>query len=205
MHWSNFHLCMPGWHIMLFSSFSSNSSSRSSSMAVAMLSTPNAETFTETTECRPDAKTILTFCHKFACLHLSTFSPFPAWLMDPVSLPHWPLLFTPNVHTSPFLVRTHVWALPMATWVTKLPFKSVTWPVEEEKNLIKLKYYQLLKSDFIIATNKYKSKVWRGCFASLTSAITVNSIFSKHVELSILGNNAAASIVTSCIHGCLSL
>lgn len=44
MHWSNFHLCMPGWHIMLFSSFSSNSSSRSSSMAVAMFSTPNATT-----------------------------------------------------------------------------------------------------------------------------------------------------------------
>lgn len=42
IHWSSFHLCMPGWHIMLFSSFSSSSSSKSSSMAVAMFSTPNA-------------------------------------------------------------------------------------------------------------------------------------------------------------------
>lgn len=66
------------------------------------------------------------------CICSSICSPFPAWLMAPVSLPHWPLLFTPNVHTSPLLVRTHVWALPMATWVTKWPFRSVTWPVEKK-------------------------------------------------------------------------
>lgn len=80
------------------------------------------------------------FWRILAHLHLSTFSPFPAWLMDPVSLPHCPLLFTPNVHTSPFLVRTHVWALPIATWVTKWPFRSVTWPVEKKEKWIKIKY-----------------------------------------------------------------
>lgn len=81
------------------------------------------------------------FRRALARLHLSTFSPFPAWLMDPVSLPHWPLLFTPNVHTSPFLVRTHVWAFPIATWVTKWPFRSVTWPEDEKEKWNKVKIF----------------------------------------------------------------
>lgn len=41
--------------------------------------------------------------------------------------------------------------------------------------------------------------------SSLTSAVTVNSIFAEHVELSILGDNAAAAVVTRCVHCCLGL
>ena len=43
-------------------------------------------------------------------------------------LPHCPLLFTPNVNTSPLLVITLAWALPRATCVTWWPFRSVTSP-----------------------------------------------------------------------------
>lgn len=42
-------------------------------------------------------------------------------------------------------------------------------------------------------------------FCQLTGAVTVYSIFAKHVEFSILGDNAAAAIVACCVHGCLGL
>lgn len=45
----------------------------------------------------------------------------------------------------------------------------------------------------------------KSCFSSLTGAVTVNGIFAKHVELSILGDNAAAAIVACRIHCCLGL
>lgn len=39
----------------------------------------------------------------------------------------------------------------------------------------------------------------------LTSAVTVNGIFAKHVELSVLGDDAAAAVVTCRVHGRLGL
>lgn len=39
----------------------------------------------------------------------------------------------------------------------------------------------------------------------LTGAVTVNRILSKHIELSILCDDATATIVTSCIHSRLRL
>lgn len=166
IHWSSFHLCMPGWHITDFSSFSSSSSSRSSSIAVAMFSMPNTEKHVDMllitniplVNYKPTVKaatqvyvgsqlkafgaTVGLFKVRMAAWRQSSqhftfttcrthFLPLPAWVMDPVSLPHWPLLFTPNVHTSPLLVRTQVCALPIATWVTKWPFRSLTWPKQE--------------------------------------------------------------------------
>lgn len=41
--------------------------------------------------------------------------------------------------------------------------------------------------------------------SSLTSAVAVNSIFAKHVELPVLGDNAAAAVVARCVHRCLGL
>lgn len=123
-------------------------------------------------------------------------SPFPAWFMAPVSLPHWPLLFTPNVHTSPFLVRTHVWALPIATWVTTWPFRSDTWPVIEADEREVNNNSQISR----FSRNTLGKSFWE-----LTGAVTVNSIFAKHVQLSILGDDAAAAVVACCVDSCFCL
>ena len=47
---------------------------------------------------------------------------------DGKSRPHWPLLFIPNVNTSPSLVRATTWALPMATCTICWPLSSMTCP-----------------------------------------------------------------------------
>lgn len=39
----------------------------------------------------------------------------------------------------------------------------------------------------------------------LTGAVTINGVFSKHVQLPILGDDAAAAIVASRVHCCLGL